>query len=265
MLSAQLGRTHLKLPCGSFKATHTWATYAVYPVSSTLSPVRLHLALVLIIVSARAFSQAQNRNLILLDPAHGGQDRGVSFNGTPEKDLTLVLAANLRALLADRNFTVASTRDAELPANTPLLSTDQRAGTANHLRASACLILHASASGNGIHIVTSSLPPLEAPAPTAIPWDTAQAASLPQSQRLANTLGLAMLHLKLPVTLTTAALRPLDNLTCPAVAIEIAPLATGGHVTPPTDPAYQHRLAEAVAVALTDWRNSLSAAGGAQP
>ncbi len=45
----------------------------------------------------------------------------------------------------------------------------------------------------------------------------------PPKPRLANTLGLALLRARLPVLLSRASLRPLDNLTCPAVAIEIAP------------------------------------------
>ena len=227
-----------------------------------LTSVRLHLALCLFTVSAALPAQSSNHNLILLDPAHGGSDLGATFNGTAEKDLTLALAANLRALLAARNFTVAFTRDTDVA-----LASDQRAATANHLHPAACLLLHATASGNGIHVITSSLIPSDTLA-TPIPWDTAQSAHLSQSRSLANTLGFAILHAKLPVTLTPAALRPLDNLTCPAVAIEIAPLANGAHPTPPTDSAYQRRVAEAIAYALTDWLSkqpSGSASSGVTP
>lgn len=226
----------------------------MYPVSSILTTIRLHLALVLLAVNAAASAPAQSRNLILLDPAHGANDRGATIGGAAEKDLTLAFAADLRTLLTARNFTVASTRDADLA-----LTSDQRAATANHLRPAVCLILHATASGNGVHIVFSSLQPVDVPSTLAPPWETAQAAFLSQSQRLANSLGLAMLRLKLPVTLTPASLRPLDNLTCPAVAIEIAPLGNGARSAPPNDAAYQRRVAEAIAYALTDWRNALPA------
>ncbi len=49
---------------------------------------------------------------------------------------------------------------------------------------------------------------------------------------------------------------PLDNLTCPAVAVEIAPyLATGASNTiDVSDPDYEQHVAETVATALVFWR-----------
>ncbi len=230
---------------------------ALYPVSSILPAARRHLAL-LLIASLPAFAQSPNRNLILLDPAHGGSDLGTSFSGAPEKDLTRALANTLRTLLIASNFTVATTREAD-----QLLASDQRAGFANHLHPAACLILHATGNGNGVHLLTSSLAQPAGTSSAALPWNTAQAVHLSQSRALSNTLGLALLRVKIPVSLSPAALRPLDNLTCAAVALEIAPFVTSGQVTPPTDPTYQRRVAEAVAVALVNWRNALPA-GAAQ-
>jgi N-acetylmuramoyl-L-alanine amidase len=200
-----------------------------------------------------------NRNVIVLDPAHGGQDSGASLNNQPEKNLTLALAANLKTLLTARGFTVAATRDADLPATAPLLTTDQRAGIANHLRPAACIVLHATSTGNGIHLATSglqpSLVPYEPSAPG--PWDSAQTPYLSQSQRLANDLGLALLRAKVPVLLTHIPLRPLDNLTCPAIAIEIAPLAANGQKpVPVTDPGYQQRIIDTIANAILLWRDA---------
>ena len=212
--------------------------------------------------------QPQPRTTILLDPAHGGPDPGAHLaDGILEKDLTLAFSTRLRALLSTSGFTMISTRDADPAVPFP---TDQRAEIANHARPAACLILHATASGSGVHIVTSALaPPAEdAPAHAPIPWNTAQAASIPQSLSLANDLGIALLHAKLPFTLSRASLRPLDNLTCPAVAIEIAPLTSSdSNPTPVTDAAYQQHIAEAVSAALASWRsrNAAAAAGAEQP
>lgn len=224
-------------------------------------PPKLALSLPLLLAAA-ASAAAQtpatpymNRNLIVLDPAHGGQDTGASLPGQPEKDVTLSLAASLKALLVTRGFTVVSTREADLTAP---LTTDQRAGIANHLRPVACIVVHATTTGTGIHLFTSSLPTTGyAYDPAAqIPWESAQTTYLAQSQRLANDLGVALLHAKIPVVLARTALRPLNNLTCPAVAIELAPLPVSGEkTTPPTDGYYQQHVADTLAAAILTWRD----------
>jgi N-acetylmuramoyl-L-alanine amidase len=200
-----------------------------------------------------------NRNVIVLDPAHGGQDNGPTLNGQPEKDITLAFAASLKTLLTARGFTVVATRDAELPTTIPLLTSDQRAGIANHLRPAVCILIHATALGAGVHLSTSALEPSLLPYEPSVPvpWDTAQTFYLPQSRRLANDLGLALLRAKVPVLLTRASLRPLDNLTCPAIAIEVSPLANASQrPTQPTDAFYQQRIADTLAAAILTWRDA---------
>ncbi|HEY0263290.1 MAG TPA: N-acetylmuramoyl-L-alanine amidase [Granulicella sp.] len=199
-----------------------------------------------------------SRNVILLDPAHGGQDNGAAIGSQPEKNITLSLSDTLKSLLTARGFTVATTRDGDPPAGAPALTFDQRAGTANHLRPAACILLHVTSSGFGVHLVTSALDPSVSPYEPSVPqpWDTAQAFYIPQSRSLANDLGLALEHAKLPVVLLHAAVRPLDNLTCPALAVELAPLARSGQrPLPPSDSLYQQRLATALADALVAWRD----------
>jgi N-acetylmuramoyl-L-alanine amidase len=242
---------------------------------TTLPQTRQHFAacltLAILTSVAAPAQQPAPRTIILLDPAHGGPDPGAHLpNNLVEKDITLAFAARLRSLLTASGFTIISTRDTD-PAVS--FSTDQRAEIANHAHPSACLILHATSSGAGIHIVTSAVTPpsvfgfgsqSEDPR-AAIPWDTAQSASLPQSLSLANEIGLALQRAKLPVILSRASLRPLDNVTCPAVAIEIAPLApAGSDLTPVNDAAYQQNIAKAIASALTSWRSHQGAAGAAK-
>jgi N-acetylmuramoyl-L-alanine amidase len=227
-----------------------------------------HLALGLAVIPLMSrvapAQQPTPRTVVLLDPAHGGPDPGAHLpNNLLEKDLTLAFATRLRALLTTSGFTIISTRDAD-PA-VPF-TTDQRAEIANHAHPAACLILHATDSGNGVHIITSALTsPSDFDEPHAtIPWNTAQAASIPQSLSLANEIGLALQHARLPVILSRASLRPLDNLTCPAIAIEIAPLTPAdSDPTPITDTTYQQNIAKAIAAALTSWRSHQSVAAGA--
>ncbi len=187
--------------------------------------------------------------VIVLDAAHGGTDTGAHLAPhLEEKDLVLALSIRLRSMLAARGIPVVTTResDATLP---PV----QRAALANGQKAAACLILHASDSGSGIHLFTSSLPP--APLRTFLPWDQAQAAYLQQSQRWAAEIDSAMTRAGVPVTLGRTAIQPLDNMTCPAAAVEIAPLTKDGAVTANlTDADYQSRILAGLAAAIEGWR-----------
>jgi N-acetylmuramoyl-L-alanine amidase len=210
--------------------------------------------------SASHTSSGANHNLIVLDPAHGGADNGASLGGqVVEKDVTLALAGQLRTALTAAGFSVVSTRDGELPAP---LTADQRAEIANRARPLACILLHASAAGSGVHLYTSTLRQADAGVEddpdsfTATPWDEAQAAFVAQSLSLASSLNSALSKAGLPALNGHAALRPLDNLSCPAVAIELAPLlVAGADPTPTSDAGYQQRVAASVAATLRVWRD----------
>ena len=123
------------------------------------------------------------------------------------------------------------------PANPTQPSTcDRRAAIANHARAAACLSLHATESGAGVHLYTSSLDPAQAT--HFIAWKTAQAAvdhAQPRPRRRAQFRAAARRH---QVTLGRTPLPGVDSMTCPAIAIEIAPERdSDGKVTPsPTIP-----------------------------
>jgi N-acetylmuramoyl-L-alanine amidase len=217
--------------------------------------------------ASRASSTA-NRNLIVLDPAHGGADAGASLGGqVVEKDVTLAMAGQLRTALAAAGFSVVSTRDGD---PTAPLTADQRAEIANRARPLACIVLHASGAGSGVHLYTSTLRQADAGVEgdaesfTATPWDEAQAGFVAQSLSLASSLSAAFSKAGLPALSGHAALRPLDNLTCPAVAIEVAPLlVAGADPMPASDPGYQQRVAATVAAALRVWQDQ--AAQGSAP
>jgi hypothetical protein len=132
-----------------------------------------------------------------------------------------------------------------------------------------------------VHLYTSALQPPEEDSssnvpltPRAafvpVPWEQAQAASVSQSLRLAGDLSAALGKANLPVVSGREPLRPLDNLQCPAVAIELAPLpVAGSDATPVTDAEYQQWVAATLTTALQAWRNQVdptaansTAAGG---
>jgi N-acetylmuramoyl-L-alanine amidase len=200
-----------------------------------------------------------SHSIIVLDPAHGGSDTGARISDTlAEKDLNLAFAARLRPLLAAAGFNVVATRDSDPAPTAPPFTSDVRAGIANHPRALACLLMHSTPSGSGVHIFTSALSPNDAPDPSQpLPWDSAQSAYLTLSLRLANQLGASLSMASIPPILSHASIRPLDNLTCPAVAIEFAPLSVAdAGPTPITDATYQQHIAQAIVSALIDWRNA---------
>jgi N-acetylmuramoyl-L-alanine amidase len=192
----------------------------------------------------------QMRFVVVLDPGHGGQDTGAKLGtGTLEKDVVLSISTRLRALLNGKGIPVIVTRDAD---SSP--SADERAAIANHAKAAACLSLHATATGTGVHLFTSSLPPPNYAHAEFIPWNEAQATVSTQSVRLASDVNTALANSKLPVLFGRTALRPLNSFTCPALAIELAPVSAEAGAASLADSAYQERVAEALASALVAWR-----------
>jgi N-acetylmuramoyl-L-alanine amidase len=83
-----------------------------------------------------------------------------------------------------------------------------------------------------------------------------QAAWATRSLTLAGVLNSALLHAGITVTLGRTALPAIDSMTCPAVAIEVAPEIGSNHTVTATldNPAYQARVAEALAAAIVQWR-----------
>jgi len=192
----------------------------------------------------------QARFVVVLDAAHGGDDTGGRLNGGQlEKAYTLALSVRLRSLLAARGIQVVTTRESDAT-----VDANKRAEIANHAQARACLSLHASESGSGIHLFASSLTPAQ---PTRfVAWKTAQAASVTRSLALAGVLNSALLHAGMSVTLGRTTLPVLDSMTCPAVAVEVAPERnTQQEISAGLDDKnYQARVASALAAALVEWR-----------
>ncbi len=207
-------------------------------------------------------STTLNRNIIVLDPAHGGADSGSRIgDNLLEKNITLALAFRLRTLLTARGFTVVLTRDSDAatqqatPNSAPTpLTFDDRAGIANHARAAACLLLHATGRGNGVHLYSSELDPAPFEV-TTLPWLTAQAAWVPASQQLERNLATALGRSRIALVSSAASVRPVDSLTCPALVLELAPQDSDPRSV--NDAAYQEGVAQAIAGALVFWQNQV--------
>jgi N-acetylmuramoyl-L-alanine amidase len=202
-------------------------------------------------VSSPSVPAVQPRFVVLLDPAHGGSETGARLNDRLlEKDVVLTLSVRLRSALNSRGIQVVGTRESDV-----LLAPLNRAEVANHAGAAACIIIHATATGTGVHLFTSSL--ARTASARFLPWQTAQSGSVAQSLRLSSEINSAMAHAEIPVALGETSLQPLDSFACPAVAVEVAPLlaVNGSEPVALSDPAYQKRIVDALAAALLQWRD----------
>lgn len=190
-------------------------------------------------------------SVVVLDAAHGGDDAGAGLGGEPEKNFTLEMSVRLRSLLAARGFQVVTTREADTTVDMA-----RRAEIANHAGAMACLSIHATEAGSGVHIFVSSLSPAGPARFTA--FKTAQAAWVTRSLTLAGVVNSALTHAGTGVTLGRVGLPSLDSMACPAVAVEIAPQRTADAPgsTSLDDPGVRAHIAEALAAALVEWRSA---------
>jgi N-acetylmuramoyl-L-alanine amidase len=190
----------------------------------------------------------------VVDASHGGADYGETLsNALYEKDITVALARSLRQELESRGITTLVLRDSD--AN---LTPDQRAILANADHAAIYIALHATSDGPGVRVYTALLPFAEDDRGPFRSWSTAQRASLAMSQTSAAAVASEMQKRQIPVRTLAAALRPLNNLTGPGIAVEVAP--EGNNLAQLTAPDYQQLITSAVATAIAAVRNQLGAA-----
>lgn len=192
-----------------------------------------------------------HRVLAIVDPAHGGDERGAALSDTlAEKDVTLGFARLLRHELEIRGFAVTLLRDADIT-----LTLDQRATASNVARAGIYISLHATSQGAGARVYTSLLP-VESPSKGVFhSWNAAQAPALPLSRTVSAALVTELQKRDFVAQASSASLRPLNNVSMPAVAVELAP-GPGG-VSDLTSANYQQRAAAAIADAIASLRDRL--------
>jgi N-acetylmuramoyl-L-alanine amidase len=204
---------------------------------------------------AANIASGTHRVLAVVDPAHGGDERGAALTDTlAEKDVTLGFSRLLRHELEIRGFAVALLRDSDTS-----LTLDQRAAAANVARAGIYISLHAVSQGSGARVYTALLPVEGTSNGVFHAWNAAQAPVLPVSKIVSAAIVAEMQKREFPVRASSASLRPLNNVLMPAVAVELAPGADG--VADLTSASYQQRAASAIADAVVSVRDRL----GVQP
>ncbi|HKC00285.1 MAG TPA: N-acetylmuramoyl-L-alanine amidase [Terriglobales bacterium] len=192
-----------------------------------------------------------HRVLAVVDPAHGGEERGAALTDKlAEKDVTLGFARLLRHELDLRGFAVILLRDGDITSGL-----DQRAAAANTARAGIYISLHAVAQGSGARVYTALLPVEGTSKGVFHAWNAAQEPSLPISRIVSAAIVNEMQKREFPVRASSASLRPLNNVFMPAVAVELAPGPDG--LADLTSANYQQRAASAIANAVLSVRDRL--------
>jgi N-acetylmuramoyl-L-alanine amidase len=189
----------------------------------------------------------------VVDASHGGDERGAALTEQmAEKDVTLAFARLLRQELDRRGLRTLLVRDADTT-----LTPDQRATMTNAAAPAIYFCVHAASQGTGVRLYTALTAPGGGNASPFLDWDTAQAPFESLSDAAATSVAAALHSKQFSVRTLTVPLRPLNNITTAALAIEIAP--PGGDISRLNSAAYQQPIAAAVAAGVADAREKLQA------
>jgi N-acetylmuramoyl-L-alanine amidase len=187
----------------------------------------------------------------VIDPSHGGDDRGAALSDAfAEKDVTLPIARRLRQEFESRGIPTLVLRDSDIN-----VAMDQRADLTNTAHPTIYISLHAASDGKGVRLYTSLLPAGGENNGAFLAWDMAQTRFVPMSKVAAQNVAAEFQRRQIPVRTLQAPLRPLNNVTSAAIAVEVAP--PGNDIVDLTQPAYQQNVAGAIATAIASMRNQL--------
>ena len=203
--------------------------------------------------SPTAAPAAIRRYFAVVDPSHGGDERGASLNDQlAEKDITLAFARRLKLELETRGLPTLLLRDGDTT-----LSLDQRASLTNSAHPAIYICVHAASQGNGIRVYTALVPAGAENHGPFLGWDAAQSSFQPISRTAGLSLVRELQSKQISARSLIAPLRPLNNITTVALAMEVAP--PSDDVSQLNSPAYQQLIAGAVAAGIADARDKLEA------
>ncbi len=190
----------------------------------------------------------------MIDPSHGGYDKGASFGGKlMEKDITLRLARELHKELEERGIASRLLRDGDVE-----LALERRAEITNEQHAGVYVALHAGRPGKGVRVYAPMLADLQQPATGRfLPWESAQSGALNRSQTAAQAVTGELRKKGLTVTAMGLPLRPLNNIVVPAIAVELVP--DGDDMQSLESQKLQNTVATAIALAIAQVRSQMGA------
>ncbi len=191
------------------------------------------------------------RYFAVVDPSHGGDERGASLNDQlAEKDVNLALARRLKQGLETRGIPTLLLRDGDIT-----LSLDQRASLTNSAHAAIYICVHAASQGTGVRIYSALVPADAENHGPFLGWDTAQSSFQTMSRTAGMTLVKELQNRQVSARSLMAPLRPLNNITTTALAMEVAP--PSDDVAQLDSPAYQFLVTEGIAAGVADVRDRL--------
>jgi N-acetylmuramoyl-L-alanine amidase len=196
--------------------------------------------------------------VFILDPGHGGDDNGAVVSGRVEKDLALVIARKVQTRLAELGVAGARlTRESDV--HLPL---DKRVEASMEWAGNIFVSLHLNKvrykQRRGIMVFAYGKARFKAPpsrnARVAPPLAAPPAALAHESFSLASSLVASLRAQGFRVDdATKAGFYVLKNPSLPSVLIELGYLSNPQEGAKLADPAYQDRLAEAVALSLRSY------------
>jgi N-acetylmuramoyl-L-alanine amidase len=204
---------------------------------------------------APAAGEGQHRTqefFVMIDPSHGGYDKGANFSGKLlEKDVTLKLARELRKELEDRGIPSRMLRDSDV--DVPM---ERRAEITNEQRAGIYVALHAGRPGHGVRVYTPLLADPQHPAAGRfLPWESAQATALDRSRVAGQAITSELRKKGMNVATLRIPIRPLNNIVVPAIAVELAP--DGNDLQSLESPKRNAGIASAIASGIAQVRGQI--------
>src|SRR6185437_7701197 len=111
-----------------------------------------------------------SERFVLLDPSHGGDDRGaILSNHVLEKDVTLAFARELHKALLERGIPCRLLREADIS-----MSLERRAEAANDPHVILYIALHAGRLARSVRIYTQLAPSADTANSSFLLWGNAQ-------------------------------------------------------------------------------------------
>lgn len=194
---------------------------------------------------------SSRRYFAVVDASHGGDERGAALSDQlAEKDITLAFARQLRQALEARGLPSLLLRDGDTT-----LTLDQRASLTNSAAPAIYICVHAASLGSGIRVYTGVTPAAGENRGPFLDWNAAQASFAGPSSIAALGVAAELRARQVPVRTLSAPLRPLNNITAAAIAIEVAVPAT--NLSQLSSLPYQQLVATAVAAGVADVRDKL--------
>ena len=197
--------------------------------------------------------------VIVIDPGHGGMDNGAVGTGMNEKDLTLVLARKLRAVLQTKlGATVLLTRDSDVE-----MDNEARSAVANNNQANLFMSLHVGYSpnkadaGSSVFIMKEDFGDVFSATTVSrdrlfLPWylgyRTSRRTSAQAAKILQEDLSKALPGWQFPVR--TAPLAVLSSVTMPSMLLEIGNLNNPVNAQTLTEAMFQNKLIDTIVAAV---------------